>query len=143
MGIGNMTYAFSSLILRSILGLTEVKVAWVMLAMALCTIAGQLFGGHLADLYGRKKVCVTAFALQISVHLISIFLCRHRIMILLMILASFFTAIGNPVFSAMVSDSMENRISFPTARPPASYSRSFCRLFDAYSPSEMRPKCSQ
>ncbi|MBQ1383774.1 MAG: MFS transporter [Firmicutes bacterium] len=109
MGIGNMTYAFSSLILRSILGLTEVKVAWVMLAMALCTIAGQLFGGHLADLYGRKKVCVTAFALQISVHLISIFLCRHRIMILLMILASFFSAIGNPVFSAMVSDSMDPR----------------------------------
>ncbi len=107
MGVGSMTYAFSSLILRSILGLSEVKVAWVMLAMALCSITGQLSGGHLADIYGRKKVCVGAYIFQIATHFISFFLCRNKIMILLMILANFFASVGNPVFSAMVSDSMD------------------------------------
>ena len=107
MGMGSMSYAFMSIHLRSILGLSEVGIGWVNVAVAIFSVTGGLVGGRLADIYGRKLVCVSAYGLQIATHIISIFLCRHRIMILLMVMANFFSMMGYPVFAAMVSDSSD------------------------------------
>ena len=88
MGIGSMSYAFASIHLRSIIGLSEVQVAWIMLVIAVVNICCGLLGGRLADLYGRKKVAVTAYLLQACVHAASIFLCRTYFMIPLMIISN-------------------------------------------------------
>lgn len=109
MGIGSMSYAFASIHLRSIIGLNEVQVAWVMLVIAVTNICCGLLGGKLADVYGRKKVAVTAYMVQVIVHAASIFLCRTYAMIPLMIISNGLGFIGYPVFSAMISDVTDPR----------------------------------
>ncbi|MBO5993975.1 MAG: MFS transporter, partial [Firmicutes bacterium] len=63
--MGAFMFSMNSLLMTSILGLSEVMTGYVMVLLAVCDIVGCLVGGKLSDRYGRKKVLMTVMAIEI------------------------------------------------------------------------------
>lgn len=79
--------------------------AGVFIAIAgVASLIGNFVGGYLGDLMGRKKTYVIAQGIAASLFLPCGFLGNSIIIPILLIISSFFSAIVQPINSAMVSD---------------------------------------
>ena len=104
-GIGSMIFMFFSLLLTRVLGFSEVQTGMAFFLMSICTVAGAIIGGKLADHYGRKKVYMTCISITSLLYVMTSFVAGTRSMIPLLFLASFIGSASYPILSAMVADS--------------------------------------
>ena len=100
-----MIFMFFSLLLTRVLGFSEFQTGMAFFLMSLCTVAGAIIGGKLADHYGRKKVYMTCISITSLLYVMTSFVAGTRSMIPLLFLASFIGSASYPILSAMVADS--------------------------------------
>ena len=63
--MGAFIFSMNSLLMTSILGLSEVTTGYIMVLLALCDITGALIGGRLSDRYGRKRVIMVVMVIEL------------------------------------------------------------------------------
>ena len=102
--MGMFIFSFTSLILTSILGFSEVFAGYVLMCSSICGIAGALLFGRLADVIGRKKVLVTAMSLGTLNLFIGGLICRTPWVIAVILLTNFLFSGVLPTFAALVTD---------------------------------------
>lgn len=103
-GMGSMIWAFSSIILTSVVGLSSQQTGWVMLCYSTATMIGTVVGGKAADYYGRKRVILALTIISSLSKLVSAFLCTSVWIVPLTVISFFFGSGIYPVVSAMVAD---------------------------------------
>lgn len=108
LGLGSMSNVFSTLQMRSILGLKEAQIGLVVSAASIMAMSSTLLGGRLADRIGRKKTCLISTVLACTSYALSYFYCRKPLMVLLIILNQCFGNLAYPVFTAIVGDEVKN-----------------------------------
>ncbi|NMA94048.1 MAG: MFS transporter [Clostridiales bacterium] len=102
--MGKLVWAFSSIILTSIVGLSSQQAGWAMMFYSFSMALGIVAGGKAADYYGRKRALLVFTIFSCIFKLISSFFCT-TVWIIPLTIGSFFFGNGIfPVFSAMVAD---------------------------------------
>lgn len=104
LGLGMMILMFFSLLLTRILGFSEFQAGLAYLFISLCTVAGAVMGGKLADRYGRKRIFLASIVLYSLICLITVFFVGNRIMIFFIFAGAFIGSASYPILSAMVAD---------------------------------------
>ncbi|MFR7989656.1 MAG: MFS transporter [Anaerovoracaceae bacterium] len=102
--MGMFIFSFTSLILTSILGFSEVLAGYVLMCSSLCGIAGAFLLGRLSDVLGRKKVLVAAMTVGAVNLFIGGLICRTPYVIGVILLSNFIFSGVLPTFAALVTD---------------------------------------
>ena len=108
LGLGSMSNVFSTIQMRSILGLKESQIGLVVSAASIMAMSSTLLGGRLADRIGRKKTCLISTVLACTSYGLSYFFCRKPLMVLLIILNQCFGNLAYPAFNAIVGDEVKH-----------------------------------
>lgn len=108
LGMGSMSHVFSTLQMRSILGMKESAIGMVVSAASIMAMSSTLLGGRLADRIGRKKTCLISSVLACSSYALSYFFCRKPLMVLLIILNQCFANLAYPAFNAVIGDEVKH-----------------------------------
>lgn len=102
--MGAFIFSMNSLLMTTVLGLSEVDTGYVMVLLAICDIAGALAGGKLSDHYGRKKTIMLAMAIETGALILGGIYVRKLIVILFEALAMTCFSMFFPVIGAMITD---------------------------------------
>ncbi len=103
-GVGSMTFAFSTLLMTDVLGLSVKTASLVMTILSIASAVGSFVGGKCADRFGRKRsflfFAAVAFAMLIGA---SIY-CRTVWVLPMLVMSTFCTNAGNPSINALIAD---------------------------------------
>lgn len=102
--MGMFIFSFTSLILTSILGFSEVTSGYVLMVSSICGIVGAFVFGRLADILGRKKVLITALSIGTVNLFIGGLICRTPYVIGVILIANLIFSGVLPIIAAMVTD---------------------------------------
>ncbi len=101
---GNFVAPFLTIFLTKKLAFAENQTGLLVMVSALSALTGALIGGKLIDHMGRKKILVIFQTLVGISYLPAAFLGTSLIIPFLLVLASFFGGIANPVYGTIVTD---------------------------------------
>ena len=102
--MGAFIFSMNSLLMTSILGLSEVMTGYIMVLLAVCDIAGSLIGGKLSDRYGRKRVLMIVMFIEIIGLIAGGFLVRTYWVIACESVVMFCFSMFFPIVGAMITD---------------------------------------
>ena len=102
-----MSFTISTLLLRSILGLPENIIGYIVSGQAILAVLASMLGGRLADLYGRKRITISMFAMVVISCFASSVLCRSRWVIPFLFITNFFSSAAYPGIAGMLADAMK------------------------------------
>ena len=102
--MGAFIFSMNSLLMTSVLGLSEVATGYVMVLLAVCDIAGALVGGKLSDKYGRKNVILIAMAVETVALILGGIYVRHLIVIFFEAVVMTCFSMFFPVIGALITD---------------------------------------
>ncbi len=102
--MGAFIFSMNSLLMTTVLGLSEVATGYVMVLLAVCDIAGALIGGRLSDYYGRKKTILCAMAIETIALILGGIYVRRLIVIFFEAVTLTCFAMFFPVIGAMITD---------------------------------------
>lgn len=97
-------FSMSSLLLTSILGLSEVATGYFMVVLSLAGVAGSFICGKLADRYGRKKIMIYVFIVEIAALLIAGFVVYTKYVMVCMIFVDVCFSGFIPILAAIITD---------------------------------------
>lgn len=104
--IGGFVYAFLAILLKTKLNYSNENIANYLIIAGVLTSLSPVIGGYLGDRFSRKLVFVFSSFLGASTFIVAGILSNSHIEIIpiLIITASFFFNIANPILNAMVAD---------------------------------------
>ena len=102
--MGAFIFSMNSLLMTTVLGLSEVATGYIMLVLSAFDIAGTLVGGRLADRYGRKKTILMALSVETAALILGGFLVRNLAVIACEAVVMFCFAMFFPIVGAMITD---------------------------------------
>ncbi len=105
--LGGFVQAFLILYLTLILGMGENLTGVYIAAAGIASLAGTVVGGHVGDLLGRKRSYLIAQTISAVLFIPCGFMKESHWIPILLIVSSFFSAIVQPINSAMVTDLVE------------------------------------
>ncbi len=106
LGFSSMSFTISTLLLRSILGLPETIIGYIVSGQAILAVLASMLGGRLADLYGRKRITISMFVMVVISCFMSSVLCRSRWIIPFLFITNFFSSAAYPGIAGMLADAM-------------------------------------
>ncbi len=106
LGFSSMSFTISTLLLRSILGLPETIIGYIVSGQAILAVLASMLGGRLADLYGRKRITISMFVMVVISCFMSSVLCRSRWVIPFLFITNFFSSAAYPGIAGMLADAM-------------------------------------
>ena len=107
MALGSLVFPFLSLMMTSYLGFNEFQSGCVMIFVSAGNIIGSFGGGKLGDMYGRKKVFVTASVVAVVFSFLAGFLAPSIYMLPCILLSYFASSLVMPVVAAMITDNSD------------------------------------
>jgi len=102
--MGAFIFSMNSLLMTTVLGLSEVATGYVMVLLAVCDIVGALIGGRLSDYYGRKKTILAAMTVETVALILGGIYVRKLIVIFFEAVTLTCFAMFFPVIGAMITD---------------------------------------
>ena len=102
--MGAFIFSMNSLLMTTVLGLSEVATGYVMVLLAVCDIVGALIGGRLSDYYGRKKTIIAAMTVETVALILGGIYVRRMIVIFFEAVTLTCFAMFFPVIGAMITD---------------------------------------
>ena len=102
--MGMLIFSFTSLILTSILGFSQVTAAYVLMIGSISGILGALIFGRLADYYGRKKVLLSIMTIGTINLFIGGLICYTPYIIGVIIITNCIFSGILPIIAAMITD---------------------------------------
>lgn len=102
--MGAFIFSMNSLLLTTVLGLSEVTTGYILLAIAAFDIVGAMVGGKLSDRYGRKKVVLVAMAVETAALILGGIYVRNIVVVLFEVIIMTCFSMFYPIISAMVTD---------------------------------------
>ena len=102
--MGAFMFSMNSLLMTSILGLSEVMTGYIMVLLAVCDIVGSLIGGKLSDRYGRKRVLMTVMAIELIALAFGGYYVRTYWIILCECVVMFCFSMFFPIIGALITD---------------------------------------
>ena len=126
--MGAFIFSMNSLLLTTVLGLSEVTTGYIMVMIAAFDIVGALIGGKLSDKYGRKKVVLLAMAVETVALIFGGIYVRNLVVIFFEVIILTCFSMFYPIIGAMVTDKTTD----------GKREESFSLLFHPNSPAEIR-----
>ncbi len=102
--MGAFIFSMNSLLLTTVLGLSEVTTGYIMVMIAAFDIVGALIGGKLSDKYGRKKVVLLAMAIETVALIFGGIYVRKLAVIFFEVIIMTCFSMFYPIIGAMVTD---------------------------------------
>ncbi len=102
--MGAFIFSMNSLLLTTVLGLSEVTTGYIMVMIAAFDIVGALIGGKLSDKYGRKKVVLLAMAVETVALIFGGIYVRNLVVIFFEVIILTCFSMFYPIIGAMVTD---------------------------------------
>ena len=102
--MGAFIFSMNSLLMTTVLGLSEVATGYIMVMLAVCDIVGALIGGRLSDKYGRKKVILLAMSIETVALILGGIYVRHLIVIFFEAVVMTCFSMFFPVIGALITD---------------------------------------
>ena len=102
--MGAFIFSMNSLLMTTVLGLSEVATGYVMVMLAVCDIFGAILGGKLSDKYGRKKIIIYALAAETVALVLGGIFVRHMAVIFFEAVIMTCFSMFFPVIGAMITD---------------------------------------
>ena len=106
--MGAFIFSMNSLLMTSILGLSEVITGYIMVFLAVCDIVGSLVGGRLSDRYGRKRVLLTVMSVELVALMIGGIVVRSYWVIACESVVMFCFSMFFPIIGAMITDKTQD-----------------------------------
>ena len=102
--MGAFIFSMNSLLLTTVLGLSEVATGYVLLMISAFDIVGAMIGGKLSDRYGRKKVVLMAMAVETVALVLGGIYVRNLAVIFFEVVIMTCFSMFYPIIGAMVTD---------------------------------------
>ena len=102
--MGAFIFSMNSLLMTTVLGLSEVATGYIMVMLAVCDIVGALIGGRLSDKYGRKKVILLAMSIETVALILGGIYVRNLIVIFFEAVVMTCFSMFFPVIGALITD---------------------------------------
>ena len=97
-------FPFMSLLCGRVLGFTTVQAGYIVAFTSLGNIIGSLLGGRLSDEWGRRRTYIRLAVVMIIAMTCAGFVCKRRIVVILIFLCNAIASAVVPIISAMVID---------------------------------------
>lgn len=107
LGISSMSFSISTLLMRSVLGIDQIHIGFIVAGLAMTGVVFSVLGGRLSDLYGRKKVTAAMYVCLCISLFLSALVCRTRSIIPFLFINNAFSSASKPGEAAMVADALE------------------------------------
>lgn len=102
--MGAFIFSMNSLLMTTVLGLSEVATGYVMVMIAVCDIIGALIGGKLSDLFGRKRIILIAMSIETVALILGGIFVRNLAVIACEAVVMTCFSMFFPVIGAMITD---------------------------------------
>ncbi len=102
--MGAFIFSMNSLLMTTVLGLSEVTTGYIMVMLAVFDIFGALLGGRLSDRYGRKKIIIIAMSIDALALLFGGIYVRHLVVIFFEVIVMTCYSMFFPIIGAMITD---------------------------------------
>ena len=102
--LGAMIWPVLTMVLNQKLGMSATETATFSIISGLFFLPANLWGGHLADKFNKKRLIICCDIISITLYIISGFIPLSLFSICVVMAGSFFQTLEHPAYNAMVAD---------------------------------------